>query len=77
MNTLIKGLQKNGYTIWFVDNDTFYIMNHTTTIIYATVKKGTGRKVLLNMTYWNDSDMWFECKGQKDCLDNFLSSEYK
>ena len=72
MLTLIKSLQKEGFTVWFVDNDTFYINDYNCIITYATVKKGKGRRVLIQLS---TCDSWKECSSQKECLEFFLSTE--
>lgn len=71
MNTLIKGLQKQGFTVWFTANDEFNIMDYETIRTFANVKKGPGRKVLIKTSL---QDEFTTCGSQKEALQWFLSN---
>lgn len=71
MNSLIKGLQNNGFTIWFTANNEFDIMDYNTIRVFANVKKGEGRKVLIKTVFETDYTI---CKSQKEALEWFLNN---
>lgn len=69
MNTLIKNLQAKGFQIWFTDRDSFDIMDFHITRIFANVKKGAGRKVLIKSSL---EDEYTVCNSQKEATQWFL-----
>lgn len=71
MNSLIKGLQNNGFTIWFTANNEFDIMDYNTIRVFANVKKREGRKVLIKTVFETDYTI---CKSQKEALEWFLNN---
>lgn len=71
MNSLIKGLQNNGFTIWYTANNEFDIMDYNTIRVFANVKKGEGRKVLIKTVFETDYTI---CKSQKEALEWFLNN---
>ena len=71
MLSLIKGLQNNGFTIWYTANNEFDIMDYNTIRVFANVKKGEGRKVLIKTVFETDYTI---CKSQKEALEWFLNN---
>ena len=71
MNTLIKNLQSQGFTVWFTANDEFNIMDYNTVRVFANVKKGEGRKVLIKTVFQTEYTI---CKSQKEALEWFLNN---
>lgn len=71
MNTLIKNLQSQGFTVWFTANNEFNIMDYNTVRVFANVKKGEGRKVLIKTVFETDYTI---CKSQKEALEWFLNN---
>ena len=71
MNTLIKNLQSQGFTVWFTANNEFNIMDYNTVRVFANVKKGTGRKVLIKTSL---QDEYTVCNSQKEALQWFLDN---
>ena len=71
MDSLIKGLQKNGFTVCFTSNDSFNIMDYNWVRTFANVKKGTGRKVLIKAV---TEEEYTICNSQKATLDWFLNN---
>ena len=71
MLSLIKGLQQNNFTVWFTANNEFDIMDYNTIRVFANVKKGEGRKVLIKTVFETDYTI---CKSQKEALEWFLNN---
>jgi hypothetical protein len=71
MNTLIKNLQSQGFTVWFTANNEFNIMDYNTVRVFANVKKGEGRKVLIKTVFQTE---FTTCKSQKEALEWFLNN---
>ena len=71
MLSLIKGLQQNNFTVWFTANNEFDIMDYNTIRVFANVKKGNGRSVLIKLI---NADEYIVCKSQKEALSWFLNN---
>ena len=65
LDTFQKGCFKMGCQIWYTSKDGFNVMDFEYIRVYANVKPGEGRKVLIKKA---DDIEWTVCKSQKEAI---------
>ena len=65
LDTFQKGALKMGCQIWYTSIDGFDVMDFEYIRVFANVKPGEGRKVLIKKA---DDIEWTVCKSQKEAI---------
>lgn len=66
LDSFQKGALKMGCQIWYTSIDGFDVMDFECIRVFANVKPGEGRKVLIKKA---DDIEWTVCKSQKEALE--------
>lgn len=65
LNSFIKGVSSMGCQIWYTSSNEFNVMDSECIRVFANVRQGEGRKVLIKKA---DDTEWIVCKSQKEAL---------
>ena len=66
LNSFQKGALQMGCQIWYISLEEFNVMDFECIRVFANVKSGEGRKVLIKKA---DDTKWTTCKSQKEALE--------
>lgn len=66
LNSFVKGTFSMGCQIWYTAADEFNVMDFECIRVFANVRQGEGRKVLIKKA---DDTEWTVCKSQKEALE--------